>query len=179
VTLALIAPASQGQGQGQAQSRPFRVSDAGIGGITAQTPYTPEAVSARLGGLPVRAITLHYEDFPIPALEATRDGKRVLLVFRHEAGIHVARAVTYAPESVTVTGVAIGTPMGQVFAHLPNQNCRNGLEQETGLVFCPASDLANVRYAFRCNYATRDDALPPVNVLARCPVERIIWIAPD
>jgi Protein of unknown function (DUF1131) len=171
--LALIAPASHGQ------SRPFLVTSVGIGGITAQTPYTVEAVSAGVGGLPVKPIKLHFEGIPIPALEATRDGKRVLLAFRREGGIHVGRAVAYAPESVTATGAAIGMPMARIYAGLPHPGCRNGLDQEAGLVFCPAADLENIRYAFRCNYPTRDDALPPAAVLARCPLERIIWIAPD
>jgi len=171
--LALPVPASHGQ------NRPFLVSDAGIGDITAQTPYTPEAVSARLGGLPVKAINLRYENFPTPALEATRDGKRVLLAFKLEADIRIGWAVAYAPESMTATGVAIGTPMAQVFTDLPNRHCRNGLEQQTGLVFCPASDLQNVRYAFRCNYRTREDVLPPAEVLAGCPLESLIWIAPE
>jgi hypothetical protein len=67
--------------------------------------------------------------------------------------------------------------MAKVFHHLPDQRCRNGLEQEKGRVFCPAPDLENVRLMFRCDYATRDDSLPPANVLVRCPVEAIIWIS--
>jgi hypothetical protein len=170
--LALLAvPASH------AQNKTFLVSDTGIGHLTSQTPYTPAAVSAALDRLPVKATTVYYRNIAIPALEATRDGRRVLLAFKREGGVDVARATAYAPESVTSTGVVMGMPMGEVFDQLPDPNCRNGLERQAGLVFCPAPNLENVRFAFRCNYATHNDALPPADVLERCRLERIIWIS--
>ena len=169
----LAAPASH------AQDTTFLVTDAGIGRLTAETPYTVKDVSAALGGLPVKTTTIYYRDIAISALEAMRDGKRVLLAFRRSGGMDVDRATTYAPESVTSTGVAMGTPMGEVFEELPEPSCRNGLERQAGLVFCPAPNLENVRFAFRCNYATHGDALPPADVLARCPLERIIWISSE
>jgi len=169
----LAAPASHGH------DNTFLVTDAGIGRLNALTPYAVKDVSTALGGLPVTETKIYYEDIPIPVLEATRDGKRVLLAFRREAGLHLSRAITYAPESVTSTGVAVGMPMAKVFRRLPDRRCRNGLEQETGLVFCPAPDLANVRLEFRCNYATRNDTLPPADVLARCLVEGIIWLSDE
>jgi len=157
----------------------LRITDDGVGGITAQTPYTPEAVSAALGGLPVKATKIYFEDIAVPALEATRDGKRVLLAFRHPAGTRVVWARVYAPDSVTSTGVAVGMLMSRIYDHLPNLQCRNGLKQQSGLVFCPAPGLGNVRFAFRCNYATPDDSLPPASVLARCPLASITWIADE
>ena len=63
----LAAPASH------AQNRTFFVTDAGIGRVTSQTPYTAAAVSAALGGLPVKATTIYYKQIAIPALETTRD----------------------------------------------------------------------------------------------------------
>ena len=167
----LAAPASH------AQNRKFLVTDEGIGRLTSHTPYTAAAVSAALGGLPVTPTTIYYAHIAVPALEATRDGKRGLLVFKREGGVDVARATAYAPDSVTSTGVAMGTPMGRVFEELPDPGCRKGLDRQTGLVFCPAPSLSNVRFAFQCNYASDGDALPPAKVLAHCPLARIIWIA--
>ncbi|HEY4167620.1 MAG TPA: DUF1131 family protein [Reyranella sp.] len=167
----LAAPASQ------AQNHTFLVTDAGIGRLNGDTTYAVKDVSAALGGMTVTESKIYYEDIPIPVLEATRDGKRMLLAFKREGGLHISRAITYAPEAVTSTGVSVGMPMAKVFHHLPDQRCRNGLEQEKGRVFCPAPDLENVRLMFRCDYATRDDSLPPANVLVRCPVEAIIWIS--
>ena len=169
----LSAPASH------AQSRTFLVSDAGIGHLTSHTAYTTAAVSAALGGLPVKATTIYYAHIAVPALEATRDGKRVLLAFKREGGVDVARATAYAPESVTSTGVAMGTPMGEIFEQLPDPSCRNGLDRQAGLVFCPAPSLSNVRFAFQCGYATQDDALPPADVLKHCPLVRIIWLSDE
>ena len=169
----LAAPVSHGQ------ARTLRITDDGVGGITARTPYTPEAVSAALGGLPVKATKIYFEDIPVPALEATRDGKRVLLVFKHPAGTRVIRAVVFAPDSETSTGVAIGMLMSRIYQHLPDLQCRNGLDEQSGLVFCPAPGLGNVRFAFRCNYSTPEDSLPPASVLARCPLANITWIADD
>jgi hypothetical protein len=174
VVLALLAaPASQGQ------DKMFFVTDAGIGRLTSQTPYTVRDVSAALGGLPVKPTTIYYGKIALPALEATRDGKRVLLAFKQAGGPDIARVTVYARESMTSTGVAMGTPMKEVFERLPDPNCRNGLERQSGLVFCPAPNLENVRFAFHCNYATRGDTLPPADVLARCPLERIIWISDE
>jgi hypothetical protein len=169
----LAAPASY------AQSKTFLVTDAGIGRLTSQTRYAVKDVSAALDGLPVKTTTIYYRDIAISALEAMRDGKRVLLAFRRSGGVNVDRATAYAPESVTSTGVAMGTPMSEVFEELPEPSCRNGLERQAGLVFCPAPNLENVRFAFRCDYATHGDALPPADVLARCPLERIIWISEE
>ena len=167
----LAAPASH------AQNKTFLVTDDGIGRLTSHTPYTAAAVSAALGGLPVKPTTIYYAHIAVPALEVTREGKRVLLAFKREGGVDVSRATVYAPDSVTATGVAMGTPMGEVFEELPDPTCRNGLERQSGLVFCPAPGLSNIRFAFQCNYATEGDALPPAKVLARCPLARIIWIA--
>jgi hypothetical protein len=167
----LAAPASH------AQDKTFLVTDDGIGRLTSRTPYTAAAVSAALGGLPVKPTTIYYANIAVPALEATRDGKRVLLAFKRAGGIDVSRATAYAPDSVTSTGVAMGTPMGEIFEDLPDSSCRNGLDRQAGLVFCPAPSLSNVRYAFQCSYATKGDALPPAKVLEHCPLARIIWIA--
>jgi hypothetical protein len=167
----LAAPASH------AQDRTFLVTDAGIGRISAETPYTVKDVSAALGGMPVTESKIYYDHIAVPVLEAKRDGKRMLLAFKRRGGLHISHAVTYAPEAVTSTGVSVGMPMAKVFHKLPDRHCRNGLEQEKGLVFCPAPDLASVRLEFRCDYATRSDSLPPADVLARCPVEGIIWIS--
>lgn len=172
--LALVAaPAAHGQ------NKPFLVTNDGIGGITAHTACTPKAVSAALGGLPVTPKKIYFDDIAIPVLEVTRDGKRVLLVFKQDPGTRVSRAVALAPESQTSTGVSVGTPMSEVYDRLPNPDCRNGLEQQAGLVFCPAPYLGNVRFAFRCDHPTHDDSLPPPDVLARCPLERIIWLADE
>jgi hypothetical protein len=162
-----------------AQGKRFLVTNDGIGGITSRTECTPKAVSAALGGLPVKATEVFFDDIAVPVLEVTRDDKRVLLAFKRRPGSRVGRAVAYAPESVTSTGVSIGTPMAKVYDQLPNRDCRNGLQQQTGLVFCPAPYLDNVRFAFRCDHATHGDALPPADVLAQCPLERIIWLADD
>lgn len=170
----LAAPASHAQ-----DKTTFLVTDAGIGRLNGRTTYAPQSVSAALGGMPVTEIKMNFEDFAFPALEATRDGKRMLLAFKRESGLGISRAIAYAPESVTTTGVTVGMPMAKVFHRLPDRRCRNGLEQEHGLVFCPAPDMSNVRLEFRCNYATRDDVLPPADVLAKCPVEGIIWISDD
>jgi len=136
-------------------------------------------VSAALDGLPVKTTTIYYRDIAISALEAMRDGKRMLLAFKREGGLHISRAITYAPEAVTSTGVSVGMPMAKVFHRLPDRRCRNGLEQEKGRVFCPAPDLENVRLMFRCDYTARNDSLPPADVLARCPVEAIIWFSSE
>ena len=168
----LAAPASQAQNK-----TTFLVTDAGIGRLNADTVYAAKDVSAAFGGMTVTETKIFYEKIPIPVLEATRDGKRMLLAFKREGGLHISRAITYAPESVTSTGVSVGMPMAKVFPHLPDRRCRNGLEQEKGRVFCPAPDLENVRLEFRCDYATRNDSLPPAKVLAHCPVEAIIWIS--
>jgi hypothetical protein len=157
---------------------PFLVTDTSVGDITSRTPCTPKAVSAGLGGLPVAATKVYYDDIAIPVLEATRDGKRVLLAYQRPGGDLISRVIAYAPESVTSTGVAIGAPMSEVYAKLPDRRCRNGLERQTGLVFCPAPYLGNVRFAFRCDYKVRADQLPPADVLAQCPLESIIWL-PD
>jgi hypothetical protein len=175
--LALLALLGAHAAHGQSKS--FLVTDHGIGGITSMTPCTPEAVSAALDGLPAEATTVHFGDIAIPVLEVKRDGKRVLLAFKRRSGERISRAITYAPESVTSTGVSIGTPMAKVYFELPDERCRNGMERQKGLVFCPAPALDNVRFAFRCDYEGRSDALPPADVLAQCPLERIIWIADD
>ena len=169
----LAAPASH------AQNRTFFVTDAGIDRLNAETMYAAKDVSAALGGMPVAESKLYYENIPIPVLEATRDGKRMLLAFKREGGLHISRAITYAPESVTSTGVSVGMPMAKIFHRLPDLRCRNGLEQEKGRVFCPAPDLENVRLVFRCNYTARHDRLPPADVLALCPVAGIIWISDE
>jgi hypothetical protein len=138
-----------------------------------------KGVSAALNGLPVKTTTIYYGNIALSALEAVRDGKRVLMAFKRSGGVNVSRATTYAPESVTSTGIAMGSPMSEVFDKLPEPSCRNGLERQAGLVFCPAPNLENVRFAFRCDYATRGDVLPPADVLAHCPLERIIWISAE
>jgi hypothetical protein len=175
VMLALLAaPASFAQ-----TVKTFFVTDVGIGRLNGRTLYSPKAVSAAMGGLPVTATTIKFDNISIPVLEATRDGKVVLRVFPRQGGMHISRAIAFAPDAVTSTGVAVGMPMSKVFHRLPNQDCRNGMDQEKGLVFCAAPDMSDVRLEFRCDYATHNDRLPPADVLAKCPLEGIIWISDD
>ena len=170
----LAAPASLAQ-----TVKTFFVTDVGIGRLNGRTLYSPKAVSAAMGGLPVTATTINFDKIPIPVLEAMRDGNVVLRVFQREGGMHISRAITFASDAVTSTGVAVGMPMSKVCHRLPNQDCRNGMDQEKGLVFCPAPDMSDVRLEFRCNYETHGDGLPPADVLARCPLEGIIWISEE
>jgi hypothetical protein len=170
----LAAPAAHAQ-----TVKTFLVTDVGIGRLNGRTLYSPKAVSAAMGGLPVTATTINFDKIPIPVLEATRDGKLVLRVFQREGGMHISRAIAFATDAVTSTGIAVGTPMSKVFHRLPNPDCRNGMDLEKGLVFCPAPDMSDVRFAFRCNYETHNDRQPPADVLAKCPLEGIIWISSE
>jgi hypothetical protein len=146
----LAAPASH------AQDTTFLVTDAGIGRLNADTPYTVKDVSAALGGMPVTESKIYYDDIAVPVLE--RRATASACCWRSSAGRAAHLACRHlCAEAVTSTGVRSACH-GKVFHKLPDRRCRNGLEQQKGCLLSGADLRTSAWSSLRLR--DRDDSLP-------------------
>ncbi len=149
-----------------------------VGGLTAATRYTAEAISAALGGLPTVKSKTVFEDSTIAIYEVTHGGQRAYWIYEGKDG-RVSSVDIFDPSAATLTGVRLGMSWREIYANGLRPRCKAGIEQDAGRVFCSVPGLTRLTYGFKVDWSGPDYALPAPEVLAQGTLERMSWRATD
>ena len=148
----------------------WRISDRGVAGIVADTPFDPDELRKLFPGETVTETTSSSEGEAYP----------ILLI-----GSPKSPRLTVIPTvASSISGVIIhaGPPIGTRFSDLHNDDaatdCEPGMEEDSGFVFCRKVDSDQVHYRFSGDYQGPDGELPPVAVLSDWVVDQVLWKAP-
>ncbi|WP_312884982.1 RpoE-regulated lipoprotein [Candidatus Sodalis endolongispinus] len=157
-----------------AESR--KVSDQGVGSITAATPMTQPALEKALDG-----------DYRLRGGMETRNGE-IVSVYQALAKDQV-KLTAYGPSSgrvaeVVVTDEAIesawGVKIGTPFSALDQKAygaCSKGSGEDRDAVVCQAPQSAHVSYVFKCIWHGPESLMPADDQLRTWQVSKIIWRA--
>ncbi len=167
----LLAPAAIAQAPG------VIVSDQGVAGVTAETPYSAEAISKALGGWPVKKATAHSDGVPLPVLEATHDGKRALWVMESKEKGRIGRIFIFDLRAATQAGAMLGTTWADTYAKASEPGCAAGVGADAGTVVCHAPQLRHVTFIFKGPSSAQANTVPPPEVLGSWPMVTMIWSA--
>lgn len=170
------APAAAPAAAPVAEAKPLVVTAQGVGGITAATAFTAEAIGAALPGLQVKTATGASEGQSFKLFQAQRGGTTVVTLLGTDGG-KVTRAVV-ADASVTGPGnTRVGQVLSNVYGDSGMPKCVAGQEESSGKVLCPAPGASNVMLVFAGAWNGPDGQLPPGDVLAKWTVQSIVWLA--
>lgn len=175
LTLAGCVSGSGGSGSaGLTSSKSWlTITAQGMGGITAETPYSSKSIEAALPGFSTQPIQIAVEDQTLWTTGAFYDGFQVLQVLKGKDGrIGEVHGVTH--HLTGPNGERIGMTMGQIGTS--QGDCRVGRNLWRGMAICAARGTPNVRLVYAVpGYEGPFDQLPQPDQLRGAILQRIIW----
>lgn len=154
---------------------PPTISASGVGPLTAETPFSQEAIGEALPGYDVEADSRSAEGVTVRAMRVAREGRTVMTVFG--SGDTVERIHVIDP-AIATRHETIGSTLSDNLDGRGMPGCAPGMEEASGKVLCPALDAPNVRLIYAGDWAGPDGELPPPAVLEDWTLESILWVAP-
>ena len=168
------APSVFGLGKEVAATK-LTVSASSVGPLTAETPFSREAVAAVLPGYDVEADSRSTEGMSVPALRVSRERRTVMTIFG--SGDKVER-IHVVDEAIATRRETIGRTFSDNLGDREMPGCAPGIEEASGKVLCQAFDAPNVRLIYTGDWAGPDGELPPPDILAVWTLDSILWVAP-
>ncbi|HXH03485.1 MAG TPA: DUF1131 family protein [Candidatus Competibacteraceae bacterium] len=155
------------------------IGDNGVGGITRDTPFDPKAISQALPGLAVERAEATAEGIAYPVIRVLRDKHELLVLAPDLEQRHVGSLMSASPEVASSQGVTVGASFQQIYERQTPSACEAGVEEWSGMVFCPAPASNNVQLLFKGQWSGPDGNLPPPEVLRTWTVAQIWWLPPE
>lgn len=178
LALALLLAASGGCAEAEREvdlPPPLLELDAsGAGGITAETPFSPEALREALPeGFALERGEILTESDTIPVLYAFAEGEIVLEVYPDRSRQRVGRIDASSARVEGPGGVQPGVSWAE--ADGDDMECRPGRGELTGRAVCTSASAGPVRFVFAHGARTARGELPARSVLRRSILERVLW----
>ncbi len=163
-----------------AKARSLVLSADGVGGITADTPYTLAAIQAALPGFSVKKGKIQYEEAVSSAFYVELDGKLVMVIEGNDAN-HVASFKIYHSLVTGPSGLHIGDSIAKVRTKVALGQCYWGGEEMEGKITC-FPPQGPINYIFippnTINPEDNND-LTPETMPAATLLARFDWSAPE
>lgn len=156
--------------------KPPIVSASGVGSLTAETPFSREAVASALKGYDVETDSQSTEGMAVPALRVSRGGRTVMTVFG--SGDNKVERIHVIDPAITTRNDTIGRTLSDNLKNREMPGCAPGIEEASGKVLCQAFDAPNVRLIYAGAWDGPDGELPPPAVLKKWTLDSILWVAP-
>ncbi len=147
------------------------ITNQSIGGITAVTPFTRDAIAAALPGYGIVEGYVDPEARHQAILKAEKGDKVSLRIYPDAKKSRVISVVVTDPAATPV----IGTAFSRIYPNASAGSCRAGQGKMSGKVFCMAPVALNVIYVFTGKGQSSDNTLPSEKVLADWTVPEIVW----
>lgn len=154
----------------------FRITAAGVPGLSPGTAFSKTAIEAAEPGFTVSPVTMATEaSESVAALALFRDGLQVLQVLPGAGGR--IGAVHGVSESLVGPG---GERIGMSFreARMNRASCREGQGNWFAMPICTSVSAPNVSFVFAIPGYISAGGLPDDATLAGATLQRIIWTPP-
>jgi hypothetical protein len=150
------------------------LSDSGLGGITAATPFDHDAIARAVPGCTVRRQTAASEGEPVDVLTITDGDTPIALVFPDWNG-QIFSVLVQSPSVRNRLGPTIGLRFQTVFGPDSEPVCVPGVEDSSGRVLCPSSPGSRLAYVFDGAWSGPDGTLPSAAELADWRLTALLW----
>lgn len=171
------APNDKPQPEPQEAVKPeLVVSTQGVGPLSAGTPFDAEAVREALPGYVVMTDSGSTEGLEFPVIKVL-DKQKELLVITPADKTSIFSIRVKSGQVDNTLGAELGASYAEVYKRGAAPDCTAGLEEESGLVICPAPSAPNVLYVFESTEPTDtpDGTVPPQKVLRKYSLIEIVW----
>ena len=154
----------------------LRITDSGVGRVTAQTPFVLSEIQGLFPNYSARANVGMTEGIEIPILEV-RDGEDLVLTLTPTLdGVQVFSVIVHRAGSIDAWGGRVGASYSSIYGDQSPERCLPGSEELSGAVLCIAAGAEQVWYVFRGVWAGPDGSIPPPNALAAWTVSEVVWM---
>lgn len=152
----------------------FQLTDAGIGEVTASTPFSEEAIQSAFPNMTVTTEVQMAEGMEYPVIVALdSSGKALEIEPTMDSKIYRVSATSSQIEGAS--GHTIGDSFSSIYGDVIPSDCGTGVDAWAGAVICTVPGSENVRYAFEGAWGPLMGQLPSDAELANGTVRAIAW----
>lgn len=153
-----------------------KVTDKGVGDITASTPLTEDGVKEALNGDYRLRNGMSMNDGKMLTFYQAMDDKEVKMTISGEPKGHVQRVDVMDSKVESDWGVKIGTPFSDLYTKAFDV-CQKGKGDDAQNVECKAPQSQHVTYVFSGIWHGPEELMPSDDALKEWRVSKIIWRA--
>lgn len=157
-------------------SSSLKVTDQGVGKVTASTPLTEEALNDALGGDYRLRSGMSMSDGKMLAFYQALADKDVKMTLSGEPKGLVQRIEVTDDKVASDWGVKVGTPFSDLYSKAFD-NCVKGTGDDAQNVECKAPQSQHVRYIFSGIWHGPEELMPSDDALKEWKVSKIVWRA--
>ncbi len=163
-----------------AMARSLVLSADGVGGITADTPFTLAAIQAALPGFSVKKGEIQFEEVSSSVFYVELNGKLVMVIEGNDAN-HVASFKVYHRLVTGPSGLHVGDSIAKVRTKVALGQCYWGGEEMEGKITCfPPQGSVNYIFIPPDTINAEDNSdLTPETMPATSLLTRFDWAAPE
>ena len=155
------------------QAASVRVTDAGIGNLTASTPFETAAIQAIFPELIVSTTTESAEGIEYPVIVVSDSDTELMHIEPIEDKIY--RVTVLSPQVSGPSGHSIGETFSSVYGDSFSDYCSWVIDSPDNLVACLAPSSQNVRYLFAGSWDYIYDQVPANAELSSGTLKEIAW----
>lgn len=153
-----------------------KVTDKGVGNISASTPLTEDGVKDALDGDYRLRSGMSMNDGKMLAFYQAMDDKEVKMTISGEPKGNVQRVDVTDSKVESDWGVKIGTPFSDLYTKAFDA-CQKGKGDDAQNVECKAPQSTHVSYVFSGIWHGPEELMPSDDALKEWKVSKIIWRA--
>jgi hypothetical protein len=153
-----------------------KVTDKGVGDITASIPLTEDGVKEALNGDYRLRNGMSMNDGKMLTFYQAMDDKEVKMTISGEPKGHVQRVDVMDSKVESDWGVKIGTPFSDLYTKAFDV-CQKGKGDDAQNVECKAPQSQHVTYVFSGIWHGPEELMPSDDALKEWKVSKIIWRA--
>jgi hypothetical protein len=157
-------------------SSSLKVTDQGVGKVTASTPLTEDAIKDALDGDYRLRSGMSMNDGKMLAFYQAMDGKEVKMTLSGEPKGRVQRIDVTDPKVESEWGVKVGTPFSDLYTKA-FESCVKGTGDDAQSVVCKAPQSQHVSYVFSGIWHGPEELMPSDDSLKEWKVSKIVWRA--
>jgi len=157
-------------------SSSLKVTDQGVGKVTASTPLTEDAIKDALDGDYRLRSGMSMNDGKMLAFYQAMDGKEVKMTLSGELKGSVQRIDVTDPKVESEWGVKVGTPFSDLYTKA-FESCVKGTGDDAQSVVCKAPQSQHVSYVFSGIWHGPEELMPSDDSLKEWKVSKIVWRA--
>lgn len=159
-----------------AQPASMQVTDAGIGSLTASTPFSADAIQSAFPNMTVDTETQSAEGVEYPILVVSDGSSQMMTIEPTGDNALIYRVKVNDPQASGTSGHTPGTTFAEVYGGSIPDSCVSGIDEASGFVLCSAPSAQNVQYAFTGNWEFTFDQLPDEAALNSGVLQHIVWL---
>lgn len=155
----------------------IQVTDAGIGDLTASTPFETEAIQAIFPELIVSTTTESAEGMKYPVIVVSDSDTELMRIEPIEDKIY--RVTALSSQISGPSGHSIGETFSNIYGNNIPDYCSWVIDSPDDLVTCLAPSSQDVRYLFAGNWDYVYDQVPANAELSNGTLQEITWSPPN